>query len=109
MTRIVFLSIIAASLAACSSGRINYHQFDGIYFDARARAPERGSAEFVVRVKNAERSLEGAREAAYYEAVQYCIVTYGTSDIVWTDAPDADEDALLIEDGSLVVAGTCIE
>ena len=97
------------ALAACGQNRTNFHQFDGQTFSGRAKGEERGSASFAATVNGVSKSLDGARQAVAYEAVQYCINTYGTSDIVWQNAPDADRDALLIDGDSLTVNGICVE
>ncbi len=50
---------------------------------------------------------EGARAAANYKATQHCIQFFGTSEIDWTLAPDADAQTLRVVDDTLTFSGSC--
>ena len=63
--------------------------------------------EFTVTARPVSASLEGAREAARYEATVYCVNRYGRSDIAWTVGPDSPDAALPIADDTLTLAGRC--
>ena len=52
-------------------------------------------------------SLDGAREAGRYEAIRYCIANFGSSDIAWTEGPDAEDGTLTIANDRLLLRGTC--
>lgn len=105
MRRAALLLGLALTVAACGRGQTAV-PFDGIYFRANAKAVERSAREtFVVTVRRASRSEEGARQAAAHEATRYCIRWFGRSDIEWAVAPD--DPANGIEDDRLTARGTC--
>ena len=78
-----------AVLAACASGDEYRPSFDGHYFRAKLAAERDVRQNFLVTVQPVSASQTGAREAARFEAVKYCIKRYGTSDILWSQGPDA--------------------
>ena len=51
--------------------------------------------------------LAGARAAADYKATQHCIQFFGTSEIDWTLAPNADAQTLRVVDDTLTFSGSC--
>ncbi|NDH72604.1 MAG: hypothetical protein EBY50_09525, partial [Rhodobacteraceae bacterium] len=68
--------VVASTLVAACSGTIrnvNAVKFDGHYFAARASKSSADPLGFSVRIRNAAKSIAGAREAARYEATIYCI------------------------------------
>lgn len=97
------LSVLA--LAACSDeGR---QTFDGVAFRASLDADKDDKRNFLIEVRDAGQSLDGAREAGRYEAVRHCIENFGNSRMRWELGPDAEDGALRIEDGNLILKGQC--
>jgi len=100
--------VVASSLLAGCSGKmrnVNAVKFDGHYFSGRASKIEADPYGFTVRIRNAAKSISGAREAARYEATIYCIEQFGTSDIIWSIGPD--DEAISLSNRSLTLAGRC--
>ena len=100
--------VVASTLVAGCSGTIrnvNAVKFDGHYFAGRASKSSVDPHGFSVRIRNAAKSIAGAREAARYEATIYCIEQFGTSDIIWSIGPD--NEAISLSNGSLTLAGRC--
>ena len=104
----VCIALVASMLVAGCSGTIrnvNAVKFDGHYFAGRATKSSVDPHGFSVRIRNAAKSIAGAREAARYEATIYCIEQFGTSDIIWSIGPD--DEAISLSNGSLTLAGRC--
>ena len=123
------LIVVASTLVAACSGttrNVNAVKFDGHYYllsrGTRFARKQRmlGAGRpflipirnvnavkfgFSVRIRNAAKSIAGAREAARYEATIYCIEQFGTSDIIWSIGPD--DEAISLSNGSLTLAGRC--
>ena len=100
--------VVASTLVAACSGNIrnvNAVKFDGHYFAGRASKNSAVPHGFSVRIRNAAKSIAGAREAARYEATIYCIQQFGTSDIIWSIGPD--DEAISLSNRSLTLAGRC--
>ena len=100
--------VVASTLVAGRSGTIrnvNAVKFDGHYFAGRASKSSVDPHGFSVRIRNAAKSIAGAREAARYEATIYCIEQFGTSDIIWSIGPD--DEAISLSNRSLTLAGRC--
>ena len=100
--------VVASTLVAACSGTIrnvNAVKFDGHYFAGRASKSSADPHGFSVRIRNAAKSIAGAREAARYEATIYCIEQFGTSEIIWSIGPD--DEAISLSNGSLTLAGRC--
>ena len=100
--------VVASTLVAGCSGTIrnvNAVKFDGHYFAGRASKSSVDPYDFSVRIRNAAKSIAGAREAARYEATIYCIEQFGTSDIIWSIGPE--DEAISLSNGSLTLAGRC--
>ena len=100
--------VVASTLVAACSGtnrNVNAVKFDGHYFAGRASKNSADPHGFSVRIRNAAKSIAGAREAARYEATIYCIEQFGTSDIIWSIGPD--DEAISLSNGSLTLAGRC--
>lgn len=100
--------VVASTLVAACSGTIrnvNVVKFDGHYFAGRASKSSADPHGFSVRIRNAAKSIAGAREAARYEATIYCIQQFGTSDIIWSIGPD--DEAISLSNRSLTLAGRC--
>lgn len=108
MTRIVILLMTLGLVAGCNAqDRLNYQEFDGIYFPTTSKSQRQQKNVFTVRVRNATRSLDGARQAAHYEGTKYCVSTFGSSDIAWETDLQAEE--LTLSGNDLIAAGTCLE
>ena len=102
------IAVVASMLVAGCSGTIrnvNAVKFDGHYFAGRATKSRVDPHGFSVRIRNAAKSIAGAREAARYEATIYCIEQFGTSDIIWSIGPD--DEAISLSNRSLTLAGRC--
>lgn len=102
------IAVVASMLVAGCSGTIrnvNAVKFDGHYFAGRATKSSVDPHGFSVRIRNAAKSIAGAREAARYEATIYCIEQFGTSDIIWSIGPD--DEAISLSNRSLTLAGRC--
>ena len=100
--------VVASTLVAACSGTIrnvNAVKFDGHYFAGRASKSSADPHGFSIRIRNAAKSIAGAREAARYEATIYCIQQFGTSDIIWSIGPD--DEAISLSNRSLTLAGRC--
>ena len=100
--------VVASTLVAACSGTIrnvNAVKFDGHYFAGRASKSSADPHGFSVRIRNAAKSIAGAREAARYEATIYCIQQFGTSDVIWSIGPD--DAAISLSNRSLTLAGRC--
>ena len=100
--------VVASTLVAACSGttrNVNAVKFDGHYFAGRASKSSLDPHGFSVRIRNAAKSIAGAREAARYEATIYCIEQFGTSYIIWSIGPD--DEAISLSNGSLTLAGRC--
>ena len=81
--------------------------FDGQNFRSTLAASKEDRAVFGVTVRDAAKSLSGAREAARYEATKYCIEQYGNSRVDWAVGPDAEDGQVVIRDGDLDFNGVC--
>ncbi|SCZ63607.1 hypothetical protein SAMN04488118_10592 [Epibacterium ulvae] len=84
-------------------------RYDGVPFAVKTKAldKKRNRALFEVTVRDANRSLKGARLAAIHEGTRYCIENYGNSDINWQDDPQEEEAALRLSGSSALFQGTC--
>ncbi|WP_300031286.1 hypothetical protein [uncultured Roseobacter sp.] len=84
---------------------------DTIFFDGqfyRAKAKKDGERhQFRATARPVSASIEGAREAARYEAITYCVVNYGSSDIIWETDPDVPAEELQVADDTLTLTGSC--
>ena len=107
MRGLVLISL-CAGLAGCG-GYFNTNEriaFDGVQFRTKSETPDKDDKKvFLVSVRPATASLEGAREAGRYEGTSYCINQYGTSRIDWEVGPDTEE--LTVVDNTLTLRGRC--
>ena len=97
----------ALLVSGCSNVRADKVSFDGIFFRSTADAIDKQRDVFEVKVSPVSSSLEGAREAGRYEATSYCIENFGTSDLLWSQGPDAEDGTLIIDNNSLILRGIC--
>ena len=81
--------------------------FDGKYFRTKLSKVDGQRDVFTLRVRNASQSINGAREAARYEATVYCVTNYGSSDIKWVVGPDTPPENLRLVDDALTFQGAC--
>ena len=102
----VTLLMAGALLSGCGNDDARV-AFDGKYFNAKQRKVDGQRDVCQVTVKDAAKSVEGARAAARYEAVKHCVGNYGSSDIIWTLGPDAPASALRFDGGALTFQGRC--
>ncbi|MFW2586871.1 hypothetical protein [Sagittula sp. SSi028] len=111
VVRIGLCVVLVASVAACGQapnfGRTQTATFDGQSFRASAKGDKTDRTMFVATAHNPAKSLDGAVQAASYQAVKYCITTYGTSDIDWTVGPDTPPAQLPVSDQVLRLSGQC--
>jgi len=106
---LVTVSVLCVLAVAACTPKDKRVLFDGIYFRTKAKAVDRkvSVADFRVEVKNANQSLDGARQAGAYAATRYCVENYGSSQIVWSNGPKADAQNLVFDGDSLVLRGVC--
>lgn len=108
MRKTLIVVLACMGLAACGEDP-NAIRFDGQVYRGKAKA-ERGERDlFTVSAGPASASLDGAVQAAEYEAVKYCIKYLGTSEIAWVRGPDTVETGPTIEGDRLVLTGRCVD
>ncbi|MEI4491865.1 hypothetical protein WAF00_14560 [Mameliella alba] len=110
MTRVLCILALAATLGGCGRAGIfksDQPMFDGQRFRTVVKTERKNRQVFAVTVHQVSKSVEGARAAADYKAKQHCIQYFGTSEIDWTVAPDADVQSLRIVDNTLTFRGSC--
>lgn len=99
--------MLAVLLSGCSGFFSDKPTFDGERFRTKIDVDKNDRQSFVVRVSNASKTLEGAREAGRYKATEYCIERYGNSAVDWTVGPDSPNAELTIEKDVLFLNGRC--
>ena len=83
----------------------NKVSFDGYYFSSKLTRNKLDDRSFDLKIRRANRSLLGAREAGRYEATRFCIKNYGTSDIKWVLGPD--DQSIGLTGKVLKLSGQC--
>ena len=83
----------------------NKVSFDGYYFSSKLSRNKSDNRSFDLKVRRANRSLIGAREAGRYEATRFCIKNFGTSDIKWVLGPD--DQSIGLTGKVLKLSGQC--
>lgn len=111
-TRLALLACVGLSVTACSRltpwANGARPVFDGAYFRAKVEFDKETPEVFTVAVRDAGKTLAGAREAGRLEANTHCITYFGSSQIEWDASnPDAEDTALMIQDGTLIMSGSC--
>lgn len=106
MKFIVCAFMATVALAGCTS-QDDRIAFDGKFFNTKISKVDGQRDVFTLVVKNASQSIDGAREAARYEATVYCVNTYGSSDIMWVVGPDTPSENLRLVGDSLTFSGSC--
>ncbi len=99
-----FMATVALTGCTSQDDRI---AFDGKFFKTKISKVDGQRDVFTLVVKNASQSIDGAREAARYEATVYCVNTYGSSDIMWVVGPDTPSENLRLVGDSLTFSGSC--
>ncbi|MCR9125390.1 MAG: hypothetical protein NXH82_04625 [Rhodobacteraceae bacterium] len=102
----LLVAAAAAALTACQP-QDDRLRFDGQVYRTKASKVGDDLSVFQVTASPVSASLAGAREAAAYEAIRYCISNYGTSAIEWSVGPDTDTGALIVEKDQLTFSGEC--
>jgi len=106
MKHVVCVMVGIALLAGCARPEARI-AFDGKYFRTRLNKVDGQRDQFTVKIRDAAKSIEGAREAGRYEGTSYCVNTYGNSDIKWVVGPDTPPEQLRLVDGDLTFRGAC--
>ena len=83
----------------------NKVSFDGYYFSSKISRNKSDNRSFDLKVRRANRSLIGAREAGRYEATRFCIKNFGTSDVKWILGPD--DQSIGLTGKVLKLSGQC--
>lgn len=84
-------------------------EVDGVRFRSRLNTDRADRRAFVVTVGSAARNPSAAREAGRTRAAEYCLRTFGGTEIAWVDGPDdAPEEIRLGDRGGLVLSGRCL-
>jgi len=105
--RPIALALFAA-LAVTACGKPGERaRFDGNYYPADLDTVGDRRETFVVAVQDPGQGIEGAREAGRFAATRYCVETYGDSDITWRAGYDPDANAGVIDNGKLILRGSC--
>ena len=102
----IMLASVAAVLMGCTSSDDRI-AFEGEFYRAKLKKVDRQLDVFTVAVQPVSKSLTGAVQAGEYEAVAYCVNTFGSSDIAWTVGPDTPEGQLPIDGDTLLMQGQC--
>lgn len=102
---------VAATVGACENRRKkNDIAFDGVFFTTKASYVTKDAREhFTVQVMKASKSLDGAKEAGRYQATQYCVENFGSSNIDWISGPDSEPQDLRFDKETLIFEGNCVE
>lgn len=106
MKQLIPLILSMAVIAGCTDSK-NRIAFDGQYFRAKVSKVDGQRDVFTVRIRDVQRSLDGARAAGRHEGISYCVKTYGSSRIDWKVGPDTPPEELQIVDNTLVFEGVC--
>ena len=108
MKKYVIIGTALLALAACGKSADGV-VVDGESFRGSAKRVKGDRSKFVAVGGPVSKGLEGARLAADFEAVKYCIEYLGSSDVIWTQGPDVDDSELVIEKDRVVLIGQCDE
>ncbi|MDG1456873.1 MAG: hypothetical protein P8Q92_03050 [Pseudoprimorskyibacter sp.] len=108
MRSFMVVGLVLATLAGCDQSRNdNLFRYENAYYAPKISVDRGDRSTFTVSVRGFEQGLDGAREAARYEATKHCINYLGSSDAMWTVGPDSDREQLKIVSGALVFSGKC--
>ena len=101
--------ILVFALAGCGQSDLDIVVFEGDRFVGDLRSERSDRAAFVATGGPASVSLEGAQQAAQFQAVQHCLAYLGSSDVAWTNGPSEDGSELVVQDDRVVLTGRCSE
>ncbi|MFX0545660.1 hypothetical protein ACEWPL_008960 [Roseovarius sp. S1116L3] len=100
---------VCAALALTACARSGERaRFNGNYYPADLNQVGDRREDFVIAVRDPGQGIEGAREAGRYEATRYCVETFGDSTINWRAGYDPDAGAAVIDNGKLILRGSCV-
>lgn len=105
MRKIPGMVLLCCGLAACGSGQEKV-AFDGQFFRTDIDGLDERH-KFQVTASPVSASLNGAKEAARYEATVFCVNEYGSSAIRWVVGPDDPDASLPISNDTLTLQGAC--
>jgi hypothetical protein len=100
------LGVLCVAMLAGGCSQDDKIAFDGQFFRTGLKKGEARHM-FTVTAKPASASLAGARAAAEYEAISYCVNEYGSSDISWIVGPETADASLPIDKDTLILQGSC--
>ena len=105
----IMLAALAAVAAGCGPAKEDLIRFDGQVFRTGASNVKGAEtrAAFSSTAKPVSASFDGARAAAEYEGIRYCIENYGNSRIEWSVGPETDPATLTVEGDTLTFRGRC--
>lgn len=98
-------ALLALCVLAVGCGRSDRVTVEGQRFSARAVASGADRHDFAVTVRQRGAPLDTLRAAAAQAGINYCIRTYGSSDIAWTVAPEVAQPG----GEDFVLTGRCLE
>lgn len=100
------LDRIGTGLGASAAGaKRNTVTVEGVRYRSRANVTSEDKRSFTISVSPVG-NPDTAKEVGRYQATVYCLRNYGGSDTEWTVGPD---DPAQISDGSLALAGRCVQ
>lgn len=85
------------------------NELDGTRFRTRIGGNRDDRRAFVTATRGAGRNLVGAVEAGRVEAVRFCLMRFGGSEIAWAQGPDRPIEQIALDgSGALVLSGRCV-
>jgi len=102
----IFAAVIGCAVLAGCQEKEDLISFDGHFYRSNLAKGEARHL-FTVSSRPVSASLTGALQAAEYEAFDYCINQYGTSDIDWVVGPDLAPESYAIVDDTVTLQGGC--
>lgn len=100
------LVVLAMLTTGCTSSEDRI-AFDGQYYRAKLKQDNSEIGAFSLAVRPVSNSLNGAVAAGEYEAISYCVGTFGSSDISWAVGPETPQGQLPIDKDVLAFQGKC--
>lgn len=103
---VLIAALCALGLAGCSNNK-NLILYEGQAFRAKVGKVDKQRDVFVVTVKDAGKSIDGARAAAHQRGTEYCVENFGTSQIIWNVDPLDPQTQITLTDNTLTFQGQC--
>lgn len=108
----VMLSL-ALGVAGCSNLALTNKSraestYDGVFLKSRAKKVGDDRSHFQVEVRRASLSLDGAKASGHHAGTRYCIEQYGSSKIDWISSPYVENEALNLDQDTLILEGVCV-